>query len=139
MRKVSVLIGICMLVALALTLAAQGPVTDLSPVMKDVAATNNKMGMDMMAGVAADVAADAGKLQTDFTQAVSFFKAMKAADAVTAAQGNADAAGEIVKAAKANNLDAAKAPAKTIKGSCKACHDVHREQLPDKTYKYKAQ
>ncbi len=72
MRKVSVLIGICALVAFALTLWAQAP--DLSPVMK---------------------------------------------------------------AAKAGNLDAAKAPAGTINKSCKACHDVHREQLPDKSYKFK--
>ena len=55
MRKVSVLIGICMLVALALTLVAQGP--DLSPIMKDVGATNTKLNMDIMAGSGADVAA----------------------------------------------------------------------------------
>jgi hypothetical protein len=136
MRKASVLIGVCLLAAVAFALAAQAP-TDLSPIMKDVAATQQKMGMDMMAGNAADVAADAQKLQQDFTQAQGFFKAMKAQDAVDAAKANAEAAGLIMKAAKANNLDDAKAPAKTIKGSCKACHDVHREQLPDKTYKFK--
>jgi len=136
MRKVSILIGICVLVALALTLLAQAP-TDLSPIMKDVAATQNKMRMDMMSGAAADVAADAQKLQQDFTQAMGFFKAMKAQDAVDAAKANADRAGEIMKAAKANNLDAAKAPAGDLQKSCKACHDVHREQLPDKTYKFK--
>jgi len=136
MRKASVLIGICLLAAVAFALAAQAP-TDLSPIMKDVAATQGKMGMDMMAGNAADVAADAQKLQQDFTQAQGFFKAMKAQDAVDAAKGNADAAGLIMKAAKANNLEDAKAPAKTIKGSCKACHDVHREQQPDKSFKFK--
>ena len=136
MRKVSILIGICTLVALALTLLAQAP-TGLSPVMKDVAATQNKMRMDMMSGAAADVAADAQKLQQDFQQAMGFFKAMKAQDAVDWAKGNVDAAGEVAKAAKANDLDAAKAPAGTIQKSCKNCHDVHREQLPDKTYKFK--
>jgi len=138
MRKVSVLIGLCMLVAVALTLVAQAP-TDLSPIMKDVGATQTKMGMDMMAGNAADVAADAQKLQQDFTQAQGFFKAMKAQDSVDMAKANADAAGEIMKAAKANNLDAAKAAATTIQKSCKACHSVHREQLPDKNFKFKAQ
>ena len=137
MRKVSVLIGICMLVALALTLVAQAP-QDLSPIMKDVAATQNSLNMSMMSGAAADVARDAEKLQQDFNQAAGFFKAMKAQDAVDAAMGNAKAAGEIIKAAKASNLEDAKAPAKTIKGSCKACHDVHREQLPDKTFKFKS-
>src|SRR5262245_7299520 len=136
MRKVSVLIGICALVALALTLLAQAP-TDLSPIMKDVAATQNKMRMDMMSGSAADVAADAQKLQQDFTQAMGFFKAMKAQDAVDTAKANVERAGEIAKAAKANNLDAAKAPAGELQKSCKGCHDVHREQLPDKTFKFK--
>jgi hypothetical protein len=135
MRKVSVLIGICMLVALALTLLAQAP--DLSPIMKDVAATQNSLRMNLMNNAAAEVAKDAAKLQEDFTKAMGFFKAMKAQDAVDLAKGNVDAAGEVAKAAKANNLDAAKASAGTIQKSCKACHDVHREQLPDKTYKFK--
>jgi len=135
MRKVSVLIGICMLVALALTLLAQAP--DLSPVMKDVAATQNSLRMNLMNNAADDVAKDAAKLQDDFTKAMGFFKAMKAQDAVDLAKGNVEAAGEIVKAAKANNLDAAKASAGAIQKSCKNCHDVHREQLPDKTFKFK--
>ena len=138
MRKVSVLIGICMLVALALTLAAQGP--DLSPIMKDVGATNTKLNMDIMAGSGADVAADATKLQTDFTQAMGFFKAMKAQDAIDMSKANADAAGEVIKAAKANDMAAAKAAAGPIAKSCKSCHSVHREQDPEtKAFKYKAQ
>jgi len=124
-----------MLVALALTLLAQAP--DLSPIMKDVAATQNSLRMNLMNNAAAEVAKDAAKLQEDFTKAMGFFKAMKAQDAVDLAKGNVDAAGEIAKAAKANDLDAAKASAGTIQKSCKACHDVHREQLPDKTYKFK--
>jgi cytochrome c556 len=135
MRKVSVLIGICMLVALALTLLAQAP--DLSPIMKDVAATQNSLRMNLMNNAAEEVAKDAAKLQQDFTQAMGFFKAMKAQDAVDAAKANVETAGEIVKAAKANNLDAAKASAGTLQKSCKNCHDIHREQLPDKTFKFK--
>jgi cytochrome c556 len=135
MRKVSVLIGICMLVALALTLLAQAP--DLSPIMKDVAATQNSMRMNLMNNAAEEVAKDAAKLQQDFTQAMGFFKAMKAQDAVDLAKANVETAGEIVKAAKANNLDAAKASAGTLQKSCKNCHDIHREQLPDKTFKFK--
>jgi cytochrome c556 len=135
MRKVSVLIGLCMIVALALTLLAQAP--DLSPIMKDVAATQNSLRMNLMNGAAAGVAEDAAKLQDDFTKAMGFFKAMKAQDAVDMSKANADAAAAVAKAAKANDLDAAKAKAGEIQKSCKACHDVHREQLPDKTYKFK--
>jgi len=137
MRKVPILIGLCLLVALGLTLMAQQEVTDLSPVMTDVQATNTKLTADLMAGNGADVAADAQKLAQDFTQAEGFFKAMKAQDAVDMAQGNIDAAKAVAKAAKANDMDAAKASAGTIQKSCKACHSVHRETLPDKTFKFK--
>jgi peptidyl-tRNA hydrolase len=135
MRKVSLLIGLCMIVALALTLLAQAP--DLSPIMKDVAATQNSLRMNLMNGAAEQVAADAAKLQDDFTKAMGFFKAMKAQDAVDMSKANADAAAAVAKAAKANDLETAKAKAGEIQKSCKACHDVHREQLPDKTYKFK--
>jgi len=137
MRKVSLVIGICMLVALGLTLLARQAPQDLSPIMKDVQATQTSLRMNLMNNAAEDVAKDAAKLQDDFTKAMGFFKAMKAQDAIDAAKANVDAAGEIAKAAKANNLEAAKAPAGTIQKSCKGCHDVHREQLPDKTYKFK--
>ena len=43
----------------------------------------------------------------------------------------------VVKAAKENNLDAAAEPAGALQKTCKACHDLHREQLPDKTFKFK--
>ena len=137
MRKVSILIGICLLVALGITLLAQSIEEQLSPVMKDVGATNTKLTADMMAGNAADVAADAAKLQQDFTKAQGIFKAAKVGDAVDLAKANVEAAGEVMKAAKANNMDAVKASAGTIQKSCKACHSVHRETLPDKTFKFK--
>ena len=138
MRRVSILIGVLMLAALALTIwAQQAPPTDLSPVMKDVGATTNKLRMDLMSGNASDVAADAEKLQGLFRQAGGFFKAQKAQDAADWAKANVQSAGEIMKAAKANDLDAAKAPAGEIQKSCKNCHDVHREQLPDKSFKFK--
>jgi hypothetical protein len=136
MRKVSVLIGICMLAGLAITLFAQSE-ADLPPIMKDNAATNKSLQTSIMSGAAADVVRDAEKLQTNFTKAMGIFKALKSEAAVALAKANVDAAGEIIKAAKANNLEAAKAPAATIAGSCKSCHAAHREQLPDKTYKFK--
>ena len=128
MRKVSVLIGICMLAALAITIwAQQAPPTDLSPVMKEVGPTVAKLRMDMMSGNAADVAADAEKLQGLFRQAAGFFKAQKVQDSLDWAKANVQSAGAIMKAAKENNLDAAKAPAGDLQKSCKNCHDVHRE------------
>jgi cytochrome c556 len=41
------------------------------------------------------------------------------------------------KAAEGNDAAATGVAVKSLQGACKACHDVHREQLPDKTYKIK--
>ncbi len=136
MRKVSMLIGICMLVALGLTLIAM-QAENLPPVMKDVAATQQAMRKAIDAKSAADVEKEAMKMQGLFTKAAGVFKALKAQDAVDATTNNATTAGEIMKAAKANDMDTADAKAKAIQKSCKGCHDIHREQLPDKTYKFK--
>src|SRR2546428_9266041 len=95
MRKISVLIGICMLAALAITiLAQQAPPTDLSPVMKDAAATTNKLRMYLTASNAADIAADAEKLQGLFTQAADVFKHQKTQDSLDCAKANVQPAGE---------------------------------------------
>jgi cytochrome c556 len=136
MRKVSILIGICMLTGLALTLWAQSE-ADLPPIMKQIGATQGAMRKALDSQAAADVAANAETLQGLFTKAAGVFKALKAPTAVDGAMANVTAAGEIVKAAQAGNMDAATTAAGTIQKSCKGCHDVHREQLPDKTYKFK--
>ena len=124
MRKVSMLIGICMLVALGLTLIA-------------MQAENLPLRKAIDAKSAADVEKEAAKMQGLFTQAAGVFKALKAQDAVDGSNNNATAAADIVKAARANDMDAADATAKAIQKSCKGCHDIHREQLPDKSYKFK--
>ena len=138
MRKVSILIGICMLAALALTLVAR-QADQLPPIMKQVGPTQQAMRKAIDSKSAADVATEATKLQGLFTQAAGVFKALKAQDAVDAANANAAAAGEIVKAAKAGTLDTAAASAGTIQKSCKGCHDLHRMEDPpgSKAYKFK--
>src|SRR5688572_23008285 len=121
MRKVSTLIGICMLVAVALTLVAQQAPADLSPIMKDVGATMGSLRKGIDAKSAADVQRDAEKLQSLFTQSEGFFKAMKAQDAVDMVKADASAAADIAKAAKANNFDEAAAKAGAIQKTCKGC------------------
>jgi cytochrome c556 len=137
MRKVSMFIGFCTLLALALTLLAQTPEAQLQPIMKEVTPTMQSMRKAIDSKSAADVERDAGKLQGLFQKAAGVFKSLKAQDAVDLSTTNATNAGEIVKAAKAGDMDTATAKAGAIQKSCKGCHDVHREQLPDKTYKFK--
>jgi len=139
MRKVSILIGICLLVGVALTLWAQAVEEQLSPVMKQVAPTAASLRMNLTAKDASAAANDAQKLGELFTQAQGIFKAAKVGDAAKVAKGNAAEAQETLAAIKAGDWDAATAKAGAIQKTCKGCHDVHREEVSpgSKTYKFK--
>jgi len=137
MRKASLLIGICMIVALAMTLMGQSIEEQLSPVMKQIAGSMQALRKGIDSKSAADAATDAEKLQGLFTQAAGIFKSKNAGDVAKSAKASAGLAADVMKAVKAGNFDAASESAGALQKSCKACHDVHREQLPDKTYKFK--
>ena len=135
MRKVSVLIGLCMLVALALTVIGQE--AGLPPIMQSNRMTLPSLQMNIMAKNAMGAAADAQKLQQNFTEATGIFKALKSDDAAGLAKMQADDAGAVAKAVQAGNWDAAGTAAGAIQKRCGACHMAHREQLPDKSFKFK--
>ena len=135
MRKVSVLIGLCTLVALGLTLIGQE--AGLPPIMQSNRMTLPSLNMNVMAKNAAGATADAEKLQQNFTQAGDIFKALKSDDAVGIAKAQATDAAAVAKAVKANDWDTATTTAGAIQKRCGTCHMAHREQLPDKSFKFK--
>jgi cytochrome c556 len=126
-----------MIAAMVITLYAQQ--RDMDAIMKEVGPTFGGMNKNIgSGGAAADVQKDAEKLQGLFKEAGGFMKAQKAEKGVGWARDAETAAGDIAKAAKANDMAAVKAGNDKLKANCKACHDVHREMLPDKTSKFKA-
>ena len=137
MRKFPVLIGSCMIVALVLTAMGQAlpqPALDrLDAIMKEVGPTNQALQQGITAKDAAKIATDAQKMQDLMGQAETVFMKQKMQDAADMSKAACAAAAETVKAAKAGNVDAAVAASAGI-GKCKACHAVHREQLPDKSF-----
>lgn len=135
MRKVSVLIGFCMLVALGLTVIGQE--AGLPPIMQSNRMTMPSLNMNIMAKNADAAAADAQKLQQNFTQMGEIFKGLKSDNAVALSKMQADDAAAVATAVKAGNWDAAAGPAGAIQKRCGACHMAHREQLPDKSFKFK--
>lgn len=137
MRKVSILIGLCTIVALTLTITGQQQPQDLSPVMRDVAHSVQELNRGMAAGGAPIVVMEAQNLFQQFTKAQAFFRAQKAQDAVDLAGLQIRSATAIMEAAQSNNLDGVKAPIKAMMGRCATCHMAHREQLPDKTFRFK--
>jgi len=137
MRNVVLLTGVCIVVASTLTIVAQQAPKDLSPIMRDIAHSVQELNRAMAATGAPIVVKEAENLQQRFTEAEAFFKVQNAPDAVEWAHAQAEAAAAIAKTAQANNLDGAKAPIKTMTDRCNTCHMVHREQLPDKTFRFK--
>ena len=138
MRKASVLIGGCAIVALTLTMMGQQqPQQGLPPIMRDVARSVQELNRAMAATGAPIVVREAENLFQLFTKAQGFFKTQKAQDAVDLAGQQIRSATAIMEAAQANNLDGAKAPIKAMTDRCNMCHMAHREQLPDKTFKFK--
>jgi hypothetical protein len=67
----------------------------------------------------------------------AFWRDKKMDDAVKFTRDGMAAARELTAAAKAGKADEAKAASAKLGGSCKGCHDAHREKLPDGTYKIK--
>lgn len=118
--------------------AADVTEADYQKAMKDVLGGMQASGKaireagDLGAVVAGAKTIDAGLASID-----SFWSARKDAEAVKMNAASRAAAVALGKAAEGKDVAATGEAMKALQGTCKACHDVHREQLPDKTYKIK--
>lgn len=131
MRRVSIVIAVCFVLALAISLVGQG--RDLDAIMKEVGplwGTPQAPGLNAAITSAtpdyAKIAADAAKLESLFKEAEGQFSKMKMTEAAGLAKTAGDAAGATAKEAKTGKLADAKASATAI-GQCKACHAKYRE------------
>ena len=133
MRRVTIVIAICAVLALALTVMGQAP-RDITAIMKEVGPLAQGIGAKVNGGDNAGVAADAAKLEALFKEAQAFFAKEKISDAEGWSKTAAEAAGKAAKDAKAGTVDKA---AKNLGINCKQCHDAHREKNADGTFKLK--
>lgn len=132
MRAKSGLIALCATALFGLTLiASEKPPESYQKNMKDTNATARSLKDNVEAKNWDGAAADAAKLKTLFAETQSFWEKRNATDAVTAAKEGAAAAGDLEKAAKAKDGAAMTSAHKALTGTCKSCHDAHRERLPD--------
>ena len=143
MRRVSIIIAVCAVLALGVGLVGQG--RDLDTIMKEISplwgtaqAPGLQQALDAPTPDTAKIAADAAKLQSLFTEAEGQFTKLKMAEAAGMAKAEADAAGALAKEAKTGKIADTKA-AKTSVGQCKACHGKYREPDPNGGFKVKAQ
>jgi len=104
-----------------------------------------KMAGDGMGGIRKGMQANDMKAVAAYAKLVvqglegteSFWADRHMNDGVTFTKDGLAAAKELVSAAEAGHADHAKTAASKVGGSCKGCHDAHREKLPDGKYKIK--
>jgi cytochrome c556 len=118
--------------------AADVTEADYQKAMKDVLAGMQSSGKAIReAGDLSPVVAGAKAIDTALASIDGFWSARKDTEAVKMNAASRAAAAALGKAAESKDVAATGEAMKTLQGTCKACHDVHREQLPDKTYKIK--
>ena len=84
-----------------------------------------------------EAVASAEKIAGVYEEMIGFWRQRNAADAVKASEEGKSAALSLASAASAGDADKAAAAFSTLSGTCKSCHDAHRERLPDGKYKFK--
>jgi cytochrome c556 len=139
MRKFTIIPVLALALITPAVKAADVSEADYQKAMKDTLAGMQAVGKtlrenptELTAAVAAAKAVEAALASID-----SFWSERKDDEAVKMNGAAREAAMAVAKAAETGDAAATGAAVKTLQGTCKACHDVHREQLPDKTYKIK--
>lgn len=118
--------------------AADVSEADYQKAMKDVLGAMQSSGKAIReAGDLSAVVAGAKTIDSALASIDGFWAARKDAEAVKMNAASRAAAAAVGKAAESKDVAATGEAMKALQGTCKACHDVHREQLPDKTYKIK--
>ena len=132
MRKETLIIAMCMIIAFGMALMGQSVAEQLPPVMKEIALRMESLKKGIDSKSAVDAANDAERLQSLFIRASGIFRANGAAKVADSARANVGLGSEITRAVNGENFDAAAKAAGALQKSCKTCHDRHREQLPDR-------
>jgi cytochrome c556 len=105
--------------------------------MKEIGSTFASLRKNLDASAAATAVEDATKLEGLFRETEAFWTAFKTKDAIDAAKGAREAASAVAASAKAGSIPKAQTAYAGIGKYCTACHNAHREQMPDKTYRIK--
>ncbi len=129
MRLFRTLLPFCIAAPL-LILAAEAPTPEHVRMMKDVNDTNGKLRKGV------DVEANAKHL-VELAKQVDAFWSTKSDAAKQSSTAMLAGANDLANAVAANDADAIKSASRMIGGSCKSCHDAHREKISATEYKIK--
>ena len=118
-------------------MANEKPSPEYQTAMKNLGAANAGLRGDITNKDYAAIEKHAATFKASFTVANQFWTAKKTDDAIKLTQDGLKGAADLDAAAKAKNDDGITAARGVIGATCRGCHMVHREQLPDMTYEIK--
>lgn len=104
-------------------------------IMKDVASASGALRKSVEASDFTASAEQARRLEQLFKETEDFWTKFKTKDAIDAAAGARELSASIAAAAGARDAQKLKTTASGLGRYCTTCHDSHREQMPDKSYR----
>ena len=138
MRGKMRLMAVCAAVAVGFTVIAnEKPSAEYQTAMKNLGTANGAMRGNVTNKDYAALEANAATFKASFTVANAFWTAKKADDAIKLTNDGLKGAADLDAAAKAKNDEGIAAARGTIGATCRGCHMVHRETLPDMTFEIK--
>jgi cytochrome c556 len=108
-----------------------------SAAMKTILPTQGSLRKNVEAKNADGVKADAAKLEAIFKTSEEFWTEKKVDDAIAWSKQGKEGAAEISKLAAAGEWEKIPDAQKKVGATCSACHNAHREKLPEGGYKIK--
>ena len=115
-------------------MASEKPSPEYQAAMKNLGTANGALRGNITAKDYPAIEANAATFKASFTVANQFWTAKKTEDAIKLTQDGLKGAADLDTAAKAKNDEGINAARGTIGATCRGCHMVHRDELPDKTY-----
>ena len=127
--------AVCAAVVVGFTImASEKPSPEYQAAMKNLGTANGALRGNITAKDYPAIEANAATFKASFTVANQFWTAKKTEDAIKLTQDGLKGAADLEVAARAKNDEGITAARGTIGATCRGCHMVHRDELPDKTY-----
>jgi cytochrome c556 len=124
--------------AAALSVAMLGQDEEMfSKFMKPLPPQMKKFNAALEAKDKAEMLATGNLLKDSYTKSKEYFAGKSVATGVAHAEKGLVAVNAMLASLAADNMDKAVTDGNAVKGTCKPCHDQHRERTPDGKYKIK--
>jgi cytochrome c556 len=126
---------VIIVVVVACVNAASTQARPYNAIMKDVSSAFGALRKSVDGSDFGATAEHSQHLERLFKETEDFWTKFKTKDAVDAAVGARELSASITAAANAKDAQKMKTAAGGLGKYCSACHDSHREQMPDKSYR----